>query len=339
MAPKYAKDQPSGFRNHIENVAVVGVSGSVGAYITEQLLATGKHTVTAVTRDGSKSEIPKGVKVARVDYDDESTLVEALKGQQALVITMKTGQLEASLKLIRAAAKAGVDWIVPNEYGPDVRANRTFGQESLLLGPIDKHQEEIEKHGVSSWIGLTCSFWYPFSLANSPHGYGFDFQSKRVYMIDGGLLKINTSTWEQCGRAVARLFSLPVLPQDADDKSLTVSHWRNDQVHISSFFISQRDMLDSVLRVTGEKESDWTIVNENAQERYKQGQQLMKQGGASAGAGYIQCMYTRIFYNDGSGQYNDKLDNEKLGLPEENLDEATKEGIKLVESGYNYFKR
>jgi hypothetical protein len=158
-------------------------------------------------------------------------------------------------------------------------------------------------------------------------------------MIDGGSLKINTSTWEQCGHAVASLFSLPVLPQDANDKSLTVSHWRNDQVHISSFFISQRDMLDSVLRVTGKKESDWTIVDENAQERYKQGQELMKQGGPSPGNGYIQCMYTRIFYNDGSGQYNDKLDNEKLRLPEEDLDEATKEGIKLVESGYDYFKR
>jgi hypothetical protein len=339
MAPQYAKDQPSGFKNRIENVAVVGVSGSVGSYITQSLLETGKHTVTAVTREDSKSEIPKDVKVAKVNYDDESTLVGALKGQQALVITMKTGQKEASLKLIRAAAKAGVDFIMPNEYGPDVRANRTFGQESLLLGPIEGHQEEIEKHGVSSWIGLTCSFWYPFSLAQSPQAYGFDFQNKKAYMIDGGSLKINTSTWDQCGRAVATLLSLPVLPQDANDKSLTVSHWRNGQVHISSFFISQRDMFDSVLRVTGEKESDWTIVNENAQERYKQGQELMKEGGASAGKGYIQCMYTRIFYNDGSGQYNDKLDNDKLGLPTEDLDEATKEGIKLVESGYNYFTR
>jgi hypothetical protein len=176
-------------------------------------------------------------------------------------------------------------------------------------------------------------------LAQSPQAYGFDFQNKKAYMIDGGSLKINTSTWDQCGRAVATLFSLPVLPQDANDKSLTVSHWRNGQVHISSFFISQRDMFDSVLRVTGEKESDWTIVNENAQERYKQVQELMKEGGASAGKGYIQCMYTRIFYNDGSGQYNDKLDNDKLGLPTEDLDEATKEGIKLVESGYNYFTR
>ena len=209
----------------------------------------------------------------------------------------------------------------------------------MLLKNVEGQQAEIEKQGVSSWIALTCGSWYPFSLAQSPHAYGFDFQNKKAYFIDGGDLKINTSTWDQCGRAVASLFSLPVLPQDENDKSLTVSRWRNEQVHISSFFISQRDMLDSILRVTGDKETDWTIVNENAQERYKEGQELMKQGGANAGKGYLQCMYTRIFYNDGSGQFNDKLDNDKLGLPEENLDEATKEGMKLVKSGYNYFTR
>jgi putative NADH-flavin reductase len=78
MAQKYAKDQPSGFDNHVKNVAVVGVSGSVGEYITKHLLSTGKHTVTAITREGSKSEIPSGVKVAKVNYDQSETLVEAL---------------------------------------------------------------------------------------------------------------------------------------------------------------------------------------------------------------------------------------------------------------------
>ena len=339
MAQGYAKDQPAGFKNHVENIAVVGVSGSVGAYITRELLGTGKHTVTAVTREDSKSEIPKGVNVAKVNYDDESTLVETLKGQQALVITMKTGQTEQILKLVRAAAKAGVDWIMPNEYSPDVRANTSFGNESLLLPNVLKQQEEIEKQGVSSWIALTNGFWYPYSLVQAPQAYGFDFKNKTAYMIDGGNLKLNTSTWDQCGRAVARLFSLPVLPQDANDKSATISHWRNNQVHVSSFFISQKDMLDSILRVTGEKEADWTIVNENAQERYKQGQALLKEGGASTGKGYIQCMYTRIFYDDGSGQFNDNMDNEKLGLPKEDLDEATKEGMEMVENGYNYFTR
>ena len=98
--------------------------------------------------------------------------------------------------------------------------------------------------------------------------------------IDDGKTKINTSTWEQCGRAVAKLFSLPIYPEDEHDKSLTISHWKNDAVHIQSFFVNQQDMFASMLRVTGDKESDWTIEYQNAQERYKQGQEWLKEGGA-----------------------------------------------------------
>ena len=132
MAQQYAKDQPAGFKNQIESVAIVGATGSIGGHITEHLLQTGKHTVTAITRASSKSKMPEGVKVANVNYDDENTIIEALKGQQALIITMKTGPegKEASLKLIRAAAKANVGWIMPNEYSPDVIARPDMGNVS-----------------------------------------------------------------------------------------------------------------------------------------------------------------------------------------------------------------
>ena len=56
--------------------------------MTKELLATGKHTVTAISRADSTSKLPEGVKVAKVDYDKPETLVEALKGQDALIITL-----------------------------------------------------------------------------------------------------------------------------------------------------------------------------------------------------------------------------------------------------------
>ena len=126
MSPQYVKDQPAGFSNHIKNIAIVGATGSVGEPITEYLLKGGKHVVTAITRADSKSKMPDGVKVAKVNYDDESTLVDALRGQDALVITMKTGQNEAQKKLIEAAAKAKIAWIMPNEYTADVESKTTM---------------------------------------------------------------------------------------------------------------------------------------------------------------------------------------------------------------------
>lgn len=112
MAPQYARDQPAGFQNHIENVAIVGATGSVGKYLTKHLLLTRKHNVTAITRENSNSTMPEGVKVARIDYEKPETIVNALKGQQVLIITMKTGQKEANVKLTEAAAKANVGWIM-----------------------------------------------------------------------------------------------------------------------------------------------------------------------------------------------------------------------------------
>jgi len=80
-------------KNYIENVAVVGVSephpqldiqsqshyhllrlttsqasGNVGKYIVEELLKTGKHKVTAITREGSTSTIADGVVVKKVEF-------------------------------------------------------------------------------------------------------------------------------------------------------------------------------------------------------------------------------------------------------------------------------
>ena len=88
--------------------------------MTEALLKTGKHTVTAITRVNSDSKFPKGVISKKVDYSKPETLVEALKDQDALVITL-SGRTphETEPQLINAAGEAGVKWILPNEWSPD----------------------------------------------------------------------------------------------------------------------------------------------------------------------------------------------------------------------------
>ena len=192
--------------------------------------------------------------------------------------------------------------------------------------------DAIEKPGVSSWVGLTSSFWYTYSL-QSPYAFGFDINHKKVTLFDEGNTAINTSTFEQCGRAVAALFSLPILPQDEKDDKPCLSMWRNKEAYISSFCISQRDMLASFLRVTGDSESDWTITMQSTEERYKQGKEMMAAGGKEVLPGFQQCMYSRVFYKDGCGDYRGKLENEKLGLPEESLDAATRQAVEMARKG------
>jgi len=171
-----------------------------------------------------------------------------------------------------------------------------------------------------------------FSVANSPICYGFDFCDKTLTLYDDGETKINTSTWLQCGRAVANLLALKILPEDENDKSVTISHFFNQSLYISSFLISQKEMLASILRVTGAQESDWKITRQPSIDRFREGFEMVKSGDRQ---GFVQAMYSRTFFKDGSGNYEQHglLANDLLGLPKEDLDECTREAVKLVESG------
>ncbi|KAM0263552.1 hypothetical protein ACHAQJ_001171 [Trichoderma viride] len=332
MSIKYAKDQPAGFTNRIENVAIVGAGGQVGKHIAEELLKTGKHNVSAITRVGSNSKVPKGVKVVEVDYDDEQTLVNGLKGQQFLFISLAvTAPIDTQDKLVAAAAKAGVQWIMPNSYGTD------FANKPLLKGILTAERTEagvaaVEKAGIS-WVFMSCNFWYEYSLSMGDAWYGFDIPNKKVTFYDDGKTLINTSTWRQCGRAAAQLLSLKELPDDENDQSPTLSQWRNKILYISSFLVSQRDMLDSLNRVLDATESDWKIEYEPTDVRYKRGLDIMKSGNV---VGFGMAMYSRAFYPNGDGNYEAKygLANEVLGLPKEDIDEATKLAVEMAEAGF-----
>ena len=103
--------------------------------MTEALLKTGKHTITALTRAGKQNTFPDGVSVRKVDYERPETVVEALRGQDALVITMAgTVPQELQLMLVKAAGEASVPWIMPNEWSPD-SANEALLDDVFLFKP------------------------------------------------------------------------------------------------------------------------------------------------------------------------------------------------------------
>ena len=89
--------------------------------------------------------------------------------------------------------------------------------------------------------------------------------------------------------------------------------------------MNQKDMLQSVLRVTGDEERDWTITKEGSKERFASGMKEMQEGNRM---GLPKLLYTRVFYPDAPGDFESKGTlNKMLGLPEENVDEATKRAI------------
>ncbi|KAB2101696.1 hypothetical protein AG0111_0g10451 [Alternaria gaisen] len=315
MAISYARDQPQGFTNRIENVAIVGAGGQFGKYLTEALLKTGKHTVTAITRTNSTNSLPEGVRIERVDYsgDDLDALVDALRGQQVLIVTMA----------IMAPRDA-----VSKLFGHDA-ANKKLCDDSMLSPSGEAIHAEIEILGVSANIRLVCNFRYKFSLGGGPDRFSFEFTKRSLIVFDEGDVSFNVSTWAQCARAVANLFSLKQLPEDESDNSPTLSQFGSRPVYISSFRLSQMEMFEVVKRVTSTSDDDWTITHESSEERRKDGFSEVMKGSFRQ---FTNMLYSRMYFPSGGGDY-EPLDDNSLSLPVEDLDQYTAISVRMGENG------
>lgn len=255
--------------------------------------------------------------MVEIDYNDEGSLVAALTGQDFLVITLSlAAPPDVHSKLVRAAAKAGVRYIVPNAYGVDIYGKPKLLDDIPALQYILANVKEIEEVGAQ-WIGLTPNFWFEYSLGVGPFTYGFDFPNKTVTLFDDGKTRVNTTTWPQLGRALAALISLKRIPEDENDKSVTLAQFVNKPVYISSFCLNQREMLDGVNKLLDKIEDDWKILYQPAGDRSKEGWEELEKGD---GRGFLKGMYARVFQSPSDGIF--ETHNDLLGLPKEDLAQA-----------------
>lgn len=320
--------------DHATNIAIIGASGRCGQHVTDALLATGKHKVTIITRPDSKATFPSAVhEIKKIDYSSVSDLSTALRGQHVLIIFMAVGvDVSVLERMIDAAIAAGVRFVFPNEWGGDI-SDTDVAKDTFLYDRFMGVRKYVENNGQDRtvWIGVACGFWYEFSLAGTEARYGFDFEQKKVTFYNDGNLSLNTTTWPQVGRAVAALLSLEMDRQDgADVNKPVISDWANSALSVSSFVVSQRDMLDSVVRVTGAHEKDWAIEYENVVERYQRGVSMMQKGQM---VGFGIQLYARNFYPRKQGSPKRAFDNKKLGLPTEDFDQATMVAVAMAVRG------
>ncbi|KAK5107514.1 hypothetical protein LTR62_001086 [Meristemomyces frigidus] len=317
--------------SNLKNIAIVGAGGNIGRPIVSALLAGNKHILTALTRPDSTSTLPPRVHhTKKVDFTNHAALVPALQGQNILIITLAvTADPSVQKKLIDAAAEAGVRYILPNEYGIN-SADETMRHDVRTGSEAIRDRQYIEEKGMG-WIGICCGFWYEFSLSGAEFRFGFDVEKKSLTVFGHGKQCITTSTWPFVGAAVAAVLGLPAEVAEAEGGKC-LADFRNRQVTVASFRVSQMDMFHSVLRVTGTKESEWTLSHEDVKERFARGQAMMKEGNM---VGFGIQLYARSFFPDGKGDLEAVLQNEMLGLPYgmEGLDEATRVAVEYAESG------
>jgi hypothetical protein len=323
--------------SHVKNIAIVGGAGQSGSHIVKSLLESGKFDVTAITRSESSSTFPSAVKVHKGSYDSEEFLESALQEQEVFIIILgTTAPKDLQTRLIKAASAASVPWILPCEFGPDADSEE-LNKGLPILAAKKYYRDQIENFGKSSWISFNCGFWFDFVRCRSSHlritrVYTYQLQSlaggffglkiieRVVKLFDDGNTKLSTTTLPHVGRAVAKLLELPI------DK---LERYKNGFVYVQSFCVSQMEIFNALKKATGTTDQDWQISKIPVDQAIAQGN---KEAQNENRAGMIDVLYGMNFKPGMGGNFQHKIDNELLGLYEEDLDEVVKSVVHKLEA-------
>ncbi|KAH7007576.1 putative oxidoreductase CipA-like protein [Ilyonectria destructans] len=300
-------------------IAITGGSGQLGKPTIEALLKAGVHTITAIQRPGATSTFPAEIIVKKGSLEDEAFLADVLKGQDALILMPPLPQLVPLQEpAIRAAAKVGVPYVFPSEFGPDPFAGQLVEENQLLVAK-KSIRDLIEKLGVSSWVSVAVGPWLDGGFGAGL--WGIDAKARKATIWKGADAKVNTATIAHCGQAVAAVLSLP----EAD-----LAKYKNKAVYAPSWYLTQREILDAVQRATGTADADWEIATRDVNEVAKEYEKKISQGDGFAP--FVKFFVTHFLEGHG-GDFNHKVDAaeveklEQLGLQKENLDQAVKAAL------------
>ncbi|KAJ5082013.1 NAD(P)-binding protein [Penicillium argentinense] len=259
---------------------------------------------------------PESARVLRGVYEDQIFLRDGLMGIEALVLCVRTLIPSTQIPFIDAAISAGVKWIIPSEFGTD-SGNSEYAAEVPIIPPKVDVQEYLNEQVAKTqsqfmWTGVINGLVLDWSL---PRGVlGIDTSGKKVVLLDQGAAKVNMTTLPTIGRAVVSLLELSF------EQRLMFA---NKLVYISSFCISQVDLLESVQRVTSSPQSAWEVQYQDTEEKLATGKEKLKQGDAF---GHADLIYGHVFKEGAGGDYQSRVgvSNEVLSLPKEDLDEEVK---------------
>lgn len=146
--------------SQIKNVVVVGATGNLGTVVTKALVEAKTFSITAVSRNPPSASFPSSpsLTIKTGDYTSPSFLSKIFAGQDAVVFTLHYSAIpDLEIRMIEAAAEAGVKWIFPVEFGSDL-ANKNIEEVSPMFAakraPREKVEELAAKYEGLKWVGV-----------------------------------------------------------------------------------------------------------------------------------------------------------------------------------------
>ncbi|KAH7006806.1 isoflavone reductase [Ilyonectria destructans] len=245
----------------LKNVLLIGAGGNLGVPVLQAFLNAPSYKVSVLARKESTSLFPEGITVFKADYANQPEVQVAMEGKD-VVVSMVGGIAAGDQQVfIDAAIAAGVKRFFPSEFGPPSRDPKFAALNPYVLPPKAATVDYLRaKESQISWTSLVTGAFFDWALKDG--FFGFDLATKTVGLIDNGTGIFTASTLPYIGKAV-----IAALEHAEETK--------NQYVFISSFNVSQRDILDVFEEVQGEK---WTIEHLTSEEVIARGQKKLAEG-------------------------------------------------------------
>ena len=250
----------------IQNVAIIGASGTLGPAVLDALVSSKAFTVTVLARESSKATFPSASKTIRIPDDggNEDQLAAALKGQDALVVTMPASRVEDTVRLANACLKARIQRMIPADFGSVDSTDARCVELVPLYGQKTESRAYLQKlalqHPSFSWTSLVNAHFFDWGLTNEL--LGFDLRSRKATIFDDGNTKFSASTLAHIGEAVTKILQ----KEDAT---------KNKMLYMESVYTSQNELLAQLQRISGLK---FDVTRENSEEYIEKLKPQVRQG-------------------------------------------------------------
>ncbi|KAF5009963.1 hypothetical protein FDECE_3870 [Fusarium decemcellulare] len=233
----------------IQTVMVLGGRGNLGPFIISALSKAGfKVSVLSRISSSSTDTTFMGVSMVKSDYTFES-LVSAFTGQDAVISTLPTANIAGQKTIIDAAAAAKVKRFLPSEFGSDTSVDGLEKMAPFLKGKqeVMEYVRTKEAEGLT-WTALFTGPWIDWMLLEGHGLLCIDVKSKTTSLVDAGEPRFTTTTIANVAEATAAILLRP-------------NETKDQYVHIGSFNLNQKQIVEVLERLSGTKVSITHLSN------------------------------------------------------------------------------
>jgi hypothetical protein len=144
----------------------------------------GRFNVTILARK-SPTEDPSGARVKVVDFESAPALEAALQSQDALVDATSVPDASFAIRLMDAAAAAGVYRLILAEFSADPSNSKTRSLPSFAgKAEAFEHLQELANTSSLTWTAISNNAFLDWGLRTA--FLGIDIQTKSIEYFNSG---------------------------------------------------------------------------------------------------------------------------------------------------------